>query len=458
MKLIQKISEETIDILQNFFDNIMIYNCEGKLLYACEKFWKDTKLNPQEFCEKTIEDVSALGIYKPCAGEIAYQTKERATIVQRAFLDEISVVTALPIKDKNGEIFLYITYAENNDKIIELEDKLDQMNQYIIEKDKELIEIISHKFLSNAYVGKNNEVLKVQKLIERIADFDANVLLMGETGVGKTMHAEKIHSKGKRRNLPFIEINCAAIPETLLESELFGYEKGAFTGASAKGKIGQIELANGGTLFLDEISELSISLQSKLLKVIQDKQIIRIGGTKMIDVDFRLITASNKDLSELVKQGEFRADLYYRLNVIPIKIPALRERREDIIPFIHFFLDKFNKKYGENKHLSKRLLNHCFRYDWPGNVRELENTIERLVLTVENDKIDMIDLFEDETNSDLMDEIDQNSGLNDLLSSQEKRILTKTFHECEGNMSAMAKKLKISRQSIMRRLEKYQIQ
>lgn len=178
----------------------------------------------------------------------------------------------------------------------------------------------------------------------------------------------------------------------------------------------------------------------------------------MIDVDFRLITASNKDLSELVKQGEFRADLYYRLNVIPIKIPALRERREDIIPFIHFFLDKFNKKYGENKHLSKRLLNHCFRYDWPGNVRELENTIERLVLTVENDKIDMIDLFEDETNSDLMDEIDQNSGLNDLLSSQEKRILTKTFHECEGNMSAMAKKLKISRQSIMRRLEKYQIQ
>ncbi|MCI9597814.1 MAG: sigma 54-interacting transcriptional regulator [Firmicutes bacterium] len=236
MKLIKEISEKTVDILENFFDNIMIYNCEGKLLYACEKFWRDTKLNPEEFCGKTIADISTLGIYKPCAGEIAYQTKDRITIVQRAFLDEISVVTALPVKDKNGEIFLYITYAENNDKIIELEDKLDQMNQYIIEKDKELIEIISHKFLSNEYTGKNNQVLKVQKLIERIADFDANVLLMGETGVGKTTHAEKIHSKGKRRDLPFIEINCAAIPETLLESELFGYEKGAFTGGQRKRK------------------------------------------------------------------------------------------------------------------------------------------------------------------------------------------------------------------------------
>lgn len=177
----------------------------------------------------------------------------------------------------------------------------------------------------------------------------------------------------------------------------------------------------------------------------------------MIDVDFRLITASNRDLSELVSQGEFRADLYYRLNVIPIKIPALRERREDIIPLIHFFLDKFNKKYNENKHLSKRLLDHYFRCDWPGNVRELENTIERLVLTVETDKIDVVDIFEDEKNNDLMNEIDQNSGLSDMLCSQEKKILTRAFRECEGNISAMAKKLKISRQSIMRRLKKYNI-
>lgn len=456
MKAIERIDEKTVEIIENLFDNVMIYNHEGKLLYACEKFWKDTGLKPENFTDKGISDIADLKIYSPCAAEIAFNTGETVTIVQRAFIDEISVVTAVPIRNQRGEIFLYITYAENNDRIIELEEKLQQAERFIEEKNREIAELISHRFFGVAPAGESEEVLKVHKLIERIADFDANVLLMGETGVGKTMYAERIHSKGKRKELPFIEINCAAIPETLLESELFGYEKGAFTGANEKGKKGQFEMADGGTLFLDEISELSMNLQSKLLKVIQDKKIMRIGGTKFFEVDFRLIVASNRDLEQLVKDGKFRADLYYRLNVIPIYVPPLRDRKSDILPLARHFLNRFNDKYGERKYMSKRFSDYLLRYKWPGNVRELENTIERLVLTVEGDKIDIGDIAEGET-AYYIDMIDENRSLQNVMDNIEKEILIKAFAESGGNISRISRKLQISRQSVMRRLEKYGI-
>lgn len=192
-------------------------------------------------------------------------------------------------------------------------------------------------------------MVNILETIRRVADFDANILFLGPSGVGKTMLAKIVHQQSKRKKGSFIDINCAAIPEHLLESELFGYEKGSFTGAGNKGKVGLIELANGGTLLLDEISEMPLSLQAKLLKTIQDKVITRVGGTKEIKVDFRLITASNRDLEEAAGRGTFRKDLYYRLNVIQIQIPSLRERKDDIIPLIDFFTEKNNRKYGLHK-------------------------------------------------------------------------------------------------------------
>lgn len=453
---ITNIDQVTIDILENFLDNIIVYNSEGLLLYACDKFWKDTKLTPEEFRGKGIREIKALGIYEPYATEVAFKTKEKATVVQQAFEDEVSVATSLPIRDKNGRIFIYVSYAENNKTIGELEGKLEQANKFLEKRNREISQILNKSVFIPEDVGESVEVVKVHKLIERIMDFDANVLLTGETGVGKTMYAKQIHFGSSRSNLPFVELNCAAIPETLLESELFGYEKGAFTGANSEGKIGQIELADRGTLFLDEISELSMNLQSKLLKVIQDKKISRIGGTEDIKVDFRLITATNKNLEDLVINGHFRTDLYYRLNVIPIKVPALRDRREDIIPLLRHYLNIFNKKYDANKFLSKQVSDFFIQYDWPGNVRELENTVERLVLTVEQNEITIANIpLELKKNS--IHGMEEFGGIQGFLNRLEKQILTDKMNECHNNISEVARSLKLTRQSVLRRLEKYGI-
>lgn len=456
MKPILEIDPIIINVLENFFNNIMIYNGNGQLLYACSKFWKDTGLTPEEFKGKGITEIKKLGIYDPYAAGQAYETKEKATVVQYTFMDEISVATALPIKNPDNEIFLIVAYAENNETIIELERKLEEANNFIAGRNKEISRFISNMLFDSKNIGNSTEVLKVHKLIEKIADFDANVLLVGETGVGKTMYAEKIHSSSIRKHLPFIEINCAAIPETLLESELFGYEKGAFTGASEKGKLGQIELAAGGTLFLDEISELSLNLQSKLLKVIQDKKILRIGGTTPIEVDFRLITASNKNLQELIEDGLFRRDLFYRLNVIPIDIPALRNRREDIHPLASFFLERFNSKYNAKKRFDKEVINCFTNYEWPGNVRELENLMERLVLTAEADEIQITDIPSNMIEK-MLPFISLEQGLHQTLESIEKNILLKEFIKYNGNITKMSKKLGLTRQSTLRRLQKYGI-
>jgi len=215
---------------------------------------------------------------------------------------------------------------------------------------------------------------------QRVAGVDSNVLILGESGVGKGMLANLIHRAGKRKNLPLIKISCGAIPETLLESELFGYESGAFTGARKEGKRGLFEVAAGGTVFLDEIGELPLSLQSKLLNVLQDRCFMRVGGSKIISTRARIIAATNRNLERQVQEGYFREDLYYRLNVIPLLIPPLRERRMDILPLINHFLNLYCGHYEFERKLSKVTLKYLTKYDWPGNVRELQNTLEFLVV------------------------------------------------------------------------------
>ncbi len=234
-------------------------------------------------------------------------------------------------------------------------------------------------------IGENPEMLKLKELINYIARTDATILINGETGCGKEIVAREIHNKSDRKNSPYIKVNCAAIPDSLIESELFGYAKGAFTGAQNKEKLGMFEMANNGTILLDEISEMPIHLQSKLLRVLQEKEIMRVGGAKSIKLDVRVIASTNQDLSQLIQQNKFREDLYYRLNVVPVKIPPLRERIDDIPILAHEFLAKFNIKYSKDKIFDNMAIQALENYDWPGNVRELENTIERLLI-IDNDK------------------------------------------------------------------------
>lgn len=231
------------------------------------------------------------------------------------------------------------------------------------------------------------EMQELIRKVEQIAGVDCTVLLTGETGVGKGVIAKLLHSLSHRKDSPFVHVNCGAIPDTLMESELFGYESGAFTGARREGKPGQFELAGNGTIFLDEIGELPFNMQSKLLQVLQEGELTRIGGNKPRRIQARTIAATNKDLWQMVMEGTFREDLYFRLNVIPLVIPPLHKRREDIIPLVLFYKKKFEKKYGFKKTCSREVLRFFHDYDWPGNIRELKNIVERIFVMSPPDKV-----------------------------------------------------------------------
>jgi two-component system response regulator AtoC len=234
-------------------------------------------------------------------------------------------------------------------------------------------------------VDGSPQMRAIRTVIENIADTDATILIRGESGVGKDLVARAIHTASGRREAPFVKVNCAAIPSGLLESELFGHEKGAFTGAHRR-KPGQFEYANKGTIYLDEIAELPLALQAKLLHVLQDFRFSRVGGQGLIDVDTRVIAATNRDLERAMARGEFREDLYYRLNVVEIRVPPLRERKEEIPLLTSWFLSKFNEQYGRKKQLSPETIAHLTKYSWPGNVRELENVIRRMVVLADGEQ------------------------------------------------------------------------
>jgi len=328
-------------------------------------------------------------------------------------------------------------------------------NKERAEKEKLTLELKKKYSLQNV-IGISDKMQEVFKTALKAAKTKATILLIGESGTGKELIAKAIHFESDRNKAPFLAINCAAIPENLLEAELFGYEKGAFTGALVS-KPGKFELANGGTIFLDEIGDLPLSLQAKLLRVIQDKTFERIGGTKSIKVDVRIIAATNKNLEEMVKSGAFREDLYFRLNVIPIFLPPLRERKEDIPLLIDHFLKKFNKEYGKNITIDKSAMEKLINYSWPGNVRELENTIERLVILTEENKITLKDLpfyiRQEEDNKTI------GIKLKDSLPAQleliEKKAIEEALKACNYNQTKAAKMLGLTKRQINYKIKKY---
>ena len=282
---------------------------------------------------------------------------------------------------------------------------------------------------------------------------DSTVLIVGESGVGKTLLAQKIHERSARKHEKLYKLNCGAIPESLIESELFGYEEGSFSGARKGGKKGILEQAHKGTLFLDEIGELPLHLQVKLLHILQDRTFQRIGGTRDIVVDVRIIAATNKDLGQMVKEKRFREDLYYRLHVLPIEIPPLRARKEDIYPLIIFFLNKFNQKYNSSYELDPRTISILLDYAWPGNIRELENVIERLIVTADSQVITPellpTNLFT-EQNSKQVKEM----SLKDCLEEREKEIILTMYAKYKSSYK-VAEILKISQSSANRKIRKY---
>lgn len=431
---------------------------------ACETLWGEKE---EDLIGKSVYELEQMEIYNPSVTRIVLEKKETVSIVQSTRTGRRLMVVGTPIKDENGKIIRVVNASRDITTVDRLQSKLDETKQ-MMEGYKSELEHLKNKTLkNNQLIYQSVEMEKVIYLAQRVKNVGSNVLLYGETGVGKEVIANYIHQSSDRSKKPFITINCGAIPENLLESELFGYEKGAFTGATGQ-KRGLFELANEGTLFLDEISEMPLFLQTKLLRVIQEHIFNRVGGTKEIKVNLRLIAATNSNLYEEVKKGNFREDLYYRLNVIPIQIPPLRERREDILSLVHYFIHFFNEKYRLTKTISHRAIEILQQYEWPGNVRELKNIVERLIILTEKDAIDETDLdsmlvpiqnqqaLEEEKPKDDV-AVHEIIPLNQCIEEAERQLLT-LAKEKYKHTTEIAKALGVNQSTISRKLRKFEIE
>lgn len=378
--------EDWIKFFEVSYDGIIIADGEGRIVYMNPASERLEEVEKEYILGRLASDLEREGIYEVSVTVKTLKEKKTVSLMQYKGGKQL-VITGIPITESGKIKWVYI----NERDVTEL-NKVKRDSQKAkarAEKYKKQLGIIQTKDLE---VSSNSPIMeKTMDTFERIAPTDISVMIEGESGVGKDVHARWIHQHSLRKEKTFIKIDCGTLSETLLESELFGYEKGAFTGANREGKKGLVEVADGGTLFLDEIGEMPLGLQAKLLRLIQDKVFVPVGGLKEKRVDIRIIAATNRNLRQMVNDGLFRSDLYYRLNVVPVKIPALRERREDIFFFIHHFLKKFNDKYGFHKTITNRAINILCKYDWPGNVRELSNVMERLVVVTPKSSIDAED-------------------------------------------------------------------
>ena len=445
------LTKELIDninmILDATHDDLLISDGEGRIIVVNSSFEKLYGLTREETIGRTVYQLEEEGYFKPSIVARVIKEKKRISMQQENNVGRVILVTAMPVFGDKEEIRYVISFSRDITEMIELQN---QVRRY-----RDELERLRGSGGGERMIAESKASRDIQESIKAMAAYDANVILTGPSGSGKTMYARMIHNQGRRQNGPLIEVNCAAIPEALLESELFGYEKGAFTGASEKGKAGFVELADQGTLFLDEISEMPLPLQAKLLKVIQDKKITKVGGTKEKKVDFRLIVASNSDLAALVREGRFREDLYYRLNVLHLDIPPLSMRKEDIIPLAEYFLQSFNEKYGKEKTFGPGALRKLEQYRWPGNIRELSNVVERSAMMTGDEIIEEItfgdlDVNDAEHIMETFEEIDLNAHIEAI----EGEIFRRAWKRYRSS-TKVAKALSISQPTAHRKIKKY---
>ncbi|MFQ5780680.1 MAG: sigma-54-dependent transcriptional regulator [Nitrospiria bacterium] len=381
-------------------------------------------------------------------------------IKKRAPLTQVMVITAFGTVESAVEAMRQgaFDYLLKPFSLAEIETKADKAleQRRLLTENRFLRETIQGRF--GKIIGHSPKMQQVYRLIEKVAPNTAPVLILGETGTGKELVAREIHNKSPRAERPFVTVNCGAIPENLIESELFGHEKGAFTGAVTS-KKGRFELAEGGTLFLDEIGELPLHLQVKLLRFIQERELERVGGTKTTKVDVRLIAATHRDLKEEVQARRFREDLYYRIRVIEIHLPPLREREEDIVELGAHFLRKFNHELHKDVQFPSEIIDLFSAYHWPGNIRELENMVERAVVLADGDTIRIEDL-PSEIHSipapiDSSETPSETKGMADRIEAMEREMIRKTMEETQGNQTQAAKILGLHRSSLQYKLRKY---
>ncbi|NLL86064.1 MAG: sigma 54-interacting transcriptional regulator [Syntrophomonadaceae bacterium] len=451
----KKLNRELDAIIESSFDGLFVTDGQANILMLNQGFERITGVMANECIGRNMADLVKEGIFSRSGTLLALEKGEPVTISIVPRSGKEVLITSNPIFDEQGNIIMVVTNVRDITELNELQRRLQQVEGLRQLYKSELQQLKMQN--SQKMVVKSNKMKELLNMVTRVAGVDSTVLIQGESGVGKELIAEIIHQSSNRREGPFIKVNCGAIPENLLESELFGYEEGAFTGARKSGKIGLFELANNGILFLDEIGELPLGLQVKLLRVLQNKEISRIGGSKSFKVDTRIVAGTNQDLMGMIEQQKFRLDLYYRLNVIPITVPPLRERMEDIPVLANHFLEIFNQKYRMNKRFQKDVIDCFMEYHWPGNVRELENLTERLMVT-SNDRIIKTTDLPGHINK-LRQKNDNDKALCSLrqtVENAERQLLEKAFKRYKTTYQ-IAQALGINQSTVVRKAAKYGI-
>ena len=458
MRAFQDLTRELDAIIDSSSDGLWICDADARVIRINPASERINNIKASEVVGKNMRELLEQGFIDRSAALKALTTRTVVSQLQNREGRKL-ISTGTPVLDANGGVIRVVVSERDITEIDNLQRELEEQEALRDQFRSHMLELQQADLASRRVIARSQTMANALKQALKVSTVNSSVLILGESGVGKGLIADLIHKNSGRADKPLIEINCGAIPESLIESELFGYEKGAFTGAHAGGKPGYLELADGGILFLDEIAELPQAAQVKLLRFLENGRVIRLGGTKARDLDVRILAATHRNLDEMVKQGSFRLDLYYRLNVIPIQVPALRERRDCILPLIRHYMDLFGARDSMRKRLTSAASDALLAYDYPGNVRQLMNICERLVVMTETDLIDI---------KDLPAEIAAGGGpaagpagvwhdeisLQETLDKVERSILEKALAK-HGNQVRMAEALGVNQSTIARKLKKH---
>ncbi len=455
----EELERELSAVINFSSDEILVADGKGKVLRANAVFEENFGVKLNAVLGKTVDELEKKKIFFPSVTRLVLDNKSVQTVIQSRRDGRKLLATGTPAFNSDGSVFRVVVNTRDITRLNRLKQQLEDAELLKNRYQQELIELRQGYLSSSNIVSASGAMKELIKVATRIASVDSTVLLTGESGSGKGMVARYIHYSSPRRDKPFTVVNCGAIPENLLESELFGYAGGAFTGARREGKIGKLELANEGTLFLDEITELPLNLQVKLLHVIQEGVISRIGGTRDIKLNLRFIAASNRDINRLVEEGKFREDLFFRLDVIPLRVPSLQERKEDIRPLAEQFLQKMSHRFGQNKIFTNEAFKCLENYSWPGNVRELENLIERMFIVVEDNEIGVEHLPRHLIDRRAGRDKRKYSGmtlqtLKEAREEMERELFSTAMGSCRTTYE-IAEALEIDQSTVVRKLKKY---
>lgn len=441
------------EISNNLFDGIYISDGMGKTLFINEAYSRITGIKAEEVVGKNVKELLKKGVYKGAVTLDVIEKKKRISKIGEITRNKKEIlVTGSPIFDDNGNVKMVVINNRDITELKEMGKKLEKLKDNSLKREEEIKFLRSRQISNKKIVSESPSMKSIISLIDNISTTDVTVLITGESGTGKEMIADEIYYRSLRYGKPFIKVNCAAIPSELLESELFGYVKGAFTGSDKNGKMGLFELADSGTILLDEIGDMPLNLQTKLLRVLQTKEIMKIGDTKSKKLDIRLIASTNQNLQELIKLGKFREDLYYRLNVLPINIEPLCKRKEDIEPLIQEFLNCYTKKYSKNMVISDEAIEIIKNYSWPGNIRELENFIERIIVVNISNKIEKDNInYLLANKEDIIEKEEYN--LKEIIAKVEKNTIEKALKKF-GSTRQASQYLKIDQSTIVKKCKK----